>query len=612
MRKLNLTYLLILSLFALSITSCDDDDGDGGMSDETITEIASGNSDLTSLTAALIAAGLDDDLNSSGPFTVFAPTNDAFETFLSDNGYTDLGDVPLDLLQEVLLTHVIPDNFRSNDLQNGYFSVLSTEETSGNQNFVYINTDNGVTISGNSTVTTADIDASNGTIHIVDEVINIPTVVTQATSNDGFSSLVAALTRSDLPTDYASILSGYDNAPFTVFAPTNQAFENLLDMLELESLNDIPVEILEQVLEYHVIVSSNIRSDDLTDGTTVETLLGESIEVDLTDGPQIIDASGMNANIILADVQADNGVVHAVDKVLLPQSVVDALNPNLYTMISMDPNYSSLKAAIDRAGLENALTAEGADLTLFAPDNDAFEQLLTDLGANSLEDIPIDLLTQVLLNHVVDGSVLSTDLTAGYTSTLATEPTTGNNVNLYINLDNGVRLNGISSVVDADTEVTNGVIHGVDAVITLPTVVTFATADATFSTLVAALTRSDLGVDYVGLLSGTDNSPFTVFAPTNDAFGDLLTELMLGGLGDIDAATLNAVLQYHVVAGANVLSSTLMDGQMIETFGGSMLTVDLSDGAALTDANGRTSNIVVTDVQAYNGVIHVIDTVVLP
>ncbi len=122
-------------------------------------------------------------------------------------------------------------------------------------------------------------------------------------------------------------------------------------------------------------------------------------------------------------------------------------------------------------------------------------------------------------------------------------------MSMYVSIDSGVTLNGSSAVTGADNMLDNGIVHLVDKVIDLPTVVTFATADPTFSTLVAALTRSDQP-DFVSILStpdGTDPAPFTVFAPNNDAFADLLTELGVSGLDAINDETLIPTLQYHLI-----------------------------------------------------------------
>lgn len=274
---------------------------------------------------------------------------------------------------------------------------------------------------------------------------------------------------------------------------------------------------------------------------------------------------------------------------------------------------TSLVAALDRANLVSALNGEGP-FTVLAPTNDAFAAFLSANNFNSLEDVPVDILTKVLLNHVISGSLISTDLSTGYANTLATSAASQTPLSIYVDTSNGVRFNGVSSVSAADILAVNGVIHKVDAVIGLPNIVTFATADPNFSTLVSALTRSDLTTDFVGVLS-TDSStapaPFTVFAPINDAFNRLLTELNVASLSEIDEPTLDVVLKFHVVGGANVLDSNLTDNLTVSTLSGD-ITADITGGARLTDSSGRVSDIIATNVQANNGVIHAINKVILP
>ena len=274
---------------------------------------------------------------------------------------------------------------------------------------------------------------------------------------------------------------------------------------------------------------------------------------------------------------------------------------------------TSLVAALDRANLVSALNGEGP-FTVLAPTNDAFAAFLSANNFNSLEEVPVDILTKVLLNHVISGSLISTDLSTGYANTLATSAASQTPLSIYVDTSNGVRFNGVSSVSAADILAVNGVIHKVDAVIGLPNIVTFATADPNFSTLVSALTRSDLTTDFVGVLStdsATAPAPFTVFAPINDAFNRLLIELNLASLSEIDEPTLDVVLKYHVVGGVNVLDSSLTDNLTVSTLSGD-ITADISGGARLTDSSGRVSDIIATNVQANNGVIHAINNVILP
>lgn len=276
-------------------------------------------------------------------------------------------------------------------------------------------------------------------------------------------------------------------------------------------------------------------------------------------------------------------------------------------------NLSTLVAALQKADLVTTLASQGP-FTVLAPSNEAFNTFLSDNGFNSLDDVPVEILTNILLNHVVGGRLASTDLTTGYATTFAISSASDQSMSIFIDTTNGVRFNGVSSVTDANIDADNGIVHLVDAVIGLPSVVTFAVADPTFSTLVSALTRDDLTTDFVGVLStatGTSPAPFTVFAPTNDAFGSLLTELGVSGLGDIDEPTLDAVLKVHVVAGANVFDTDLTDNLTVTTLGGD-ITANVSGGATLTDANGRVSDIIATNVQANNGIIHAINKVILP
>ena len=285
-----------------------------------------------------------------------------------------------------------------------------------------------------------------------------------------------------------------------------------------------------------------------------------------------------------------------------------------------------VETALDTSDLSNLVAAlsvadgnlldvlSGGEYTVLAPNNFAFETFLTDNGFASLSDVPTDVLSNILLNHVITGTVNSAalvDAGYGYTSTNATNMD-GDNLSLYFDTSNGVVFNGDSSVISADIEASNGIVHVVDEVIVLPTVVTFAASNPAFATLVAALTREDHTTDFLSILSTTtEPAPFTVFAPTNDAFGSLLSELGLNALGDIPLSTLEATLATHVVVEANVRSTDLVNGMQITTIG-SPLTVSLTAGAQLVDTNNRISNIIAVDVQAYNGVIHVIDKVLLP
>ncbi|MCB9185108.1 MAG: fasciclin domain-containing protein [Flavobacteriales bacterium] len=290
----------------------------------------------------------------------------------------------------------------------------------------------------------------------------------------------------------------------------------------------------------------------------------------------------------------------------------DDMDPqsNIVELAALNSDLSSLVAAVQRAGLVDALSDASANYTVFAPTNAAFATFLSDNGFSSVEDVPVEVLSQILLNHVLGTEVKAADVTTGYVNTLATYGATTSNIDMFINTASGVVINGGSTVVTTDVDASNGVVHVVDAVIGIPKIPTFAIANPDFSILVQALTRSDLTTNYATFLEG--DGPFTVFAPTNDAFAALLTELNAQSLNDIDAATLEAVLTYHVVAGANVLAGDLTEGQTVTTAQTGTFTISLAGGAKITDGAGRETNIIATDIQGSNGVVHAIDRVLLP
>lgn len=284
---------------------------------------------------------------------------------------------------------------------------------------------------------------------------------------------------------------------------------------------------------------------------------------------------------------------------------------SIYELTGSDSDLSSLRAAIDKAGLSATLNGTG-DFTVFAPSNAAFSAFLTANGFASLNDVPTDLLKQVLLNHVLATKVTAAQVTTGYVSTLAKGAASATRpLSMFINTTSGVKINGVSNVTKTDIMATNGVIHKVDAVIGLPTIVTHATANPNLSSLVSALTRPDQP-GFVSILGGTTNSPFTVFAPNNTAFSSLLTELGLPNLAAVPGATLTEVLKYHVVAGANVASTNITNNMVVTTFQGGTFKITTTGGVKITDQKNRVSNVIATDVQCSNGIIHVLDKVLLP
>ena len=226
--------------------------------------------------------------------------------------------------------------------------------------------------------------------------------------------------------------------------------------------------------------------------------------------------------------------------------------------IDSSMNYTYLAYALQKTNLNSVLNGT-EKYTLMAPSNMAFRAFLMNNGFNTIDEVPENLLKQVLLNHVLKNELEYRDIETGYYKTVALSEASLVPLSIYINQVNmRVTLNGEARITQGNVRVSNGIIHAVDRVIPLPSVVTFAKADQGLTNLLIALTRSDLTVDFVTTLStklGASPAPFTVFAPTDQAFMDLLVELGAQSLSDIDEPTLKSTLSYHVIGGTKALST---------------------------------------------------------
>jgi transforming growth factor-beta-induced protein len=290
----------------MGVSSCSkDDESNDMMQTNNIVDVASADPNFSILVAALDKAGLAGTLQGDGPFTVFAPTNAAFTSLLADLGISSLDDLSAETLKPILLYHVLSGKVLSTDLTDGYVNTLSSGP---DQTKISLEVDKqNVRLNGSSSITMADIKASNGVIHVIDKVLLPPTVVGLAINNPAFSILVEAVIKADL----AGTLSG--TGPFTVFAPTNAAFEALFTQLGVAGIADLTREQLTPILLYHV-VSGNVLSTQLTTGD-VNTMNG-ALSVNVGSS---VTLNG-STKVVVADVQGTNGVVHAIDKVLLPSA----------------------------------------------------------------------------------------------------------------------------------------------------------------------------------------------------------------------------------------------------------------------------------------------------
>lgn len=403
--------LMFLSLSVVFFTSCKDDNElypQLGADPKSITEIASENAELSTLFGALTQTGLDLRFNSTTTYTFFAPKNSAF----SNVDLSSLSDIEL---QNVLLNHVLNTvraDFTST-MTTGYLRTLATGPDGTNLSF-FTNTSEGLRFNGMASVVDGmtNIGATNGMVHVVDGVLMPPTVVDHAKANPSYTKFAEAIEKAGLKED----LSG--EGPFTVFAPNNSAFEVFLTQvngaLGYANLDDIPVDVLKEIVLYHVVSGENILISD-TDGTEQASMQGESFSVN---GTVIDDKSYSSANIILTDVQGINGVVHGIDKVLLPEGVFQSILSSTLNLSQrcVDRGFTTFAVAIEKAGLTSYFINN--QLTAFVPNNDAFTLFFIGIdNYSSIDDFQsaedIAILKSLLEYHLYEGSLMESDFSNG-------------------------------------------------------------------------------------------------------------------------------------------------------------------------------------------------------
>jgi len=306
------TSLFLLLSAPVVLTSCDKDDDDA--TTNTITDIVVANGDFSTLEAAVVRANLQTTLSGAGPFTVFAPDNAAFSA--AGITTTVLNSLSPAQVQSILLYHTLGSRVNAANVPVGPNAKVTT--ASGDSVFVTRDA-RGVFVNGVQ-VTTADISADNGVIHRIGRVLNPPVGnIVQTAVASGLDSLVKAVTRATTAPGGDPALAGtLGSATLTVFAPTNAAFTQLLGALSLTDINQIPIGTLLAVLRYHV-VGGRAFSSDLTNGS-LPMLAGGNTTVSLTSGATIRgNGNGGNAsNITATNIVCRNGVVHLIDRVLLP------------------------------------------------------------------------------------------------------------------------------------------------------------------------------------------------------------------------------------------------------------------------------------------------------
>ena len=457
--------LLFVAITVCALNSCDEDDEifpQLNTSVKNITEITSEHTELSSLLSALKQTGLDSTLRATTTYTVFAPNNSSFSGL-------DLTAMSNDSLRNILLNHVLstvtPD-FTS-AMTTGYLTTMATGPGGTNLSF-FTNTAGSLRFNGMASLVSGqyDIGATNGIVHIVDALLAPPTVVDHVNANPDYSNFAEAIDKAELH----DILSSSSDL-YTVFAANNTAFEKFMmdanNAFGWESLDDIPLETLQQVVLHHVVAGENIISS-LIGGAERTTMQGESLAIGDT---EIDDASYDNATIQLTDIQGVNGIIHEIDKVLLTESVFQSILGATLNMIerSNDRDFTLFLAAVEKIGMTSMLATD--NLTAFAPNNDAFGALFA-IAENfeSLDDFDtpeeIQLLTDLINYHLYAGQLMSSDLVDGgsvetiYSDTFSVD-LSGDFPRLKPSFGEAIP----SGIVTENIGATNGIIHEINRVL---------------------------------------------------------------------------------------------------------------------------------------------------
>jgi uncharacterized surface protein with fasciclin (FAS1) repeats len=552
-RKITLFIALIFVLQGTQFVQADDH-----ASDQTIVDVASGTGYHESLVAALAQAQLANTLAGEGPFTVFAPTDQAFADAGIDLASFDT-DSENQTLADILTYHVVSGKIMSSELSDS----TTADALNGDKLAFTVNTEE-VKVNG-ATVTGADVETSNGVIHVIDKVLmpSIDVYVGDGSMTSPFyqfftdSAGTNAMTEIDITKNYKfQRLNNPSTHPFYI-SDSGYATEASAELL----------------IAGDGSITQGISNDEsftvfFRNGFTVEDTLSYFCTVH----------SSMFADFTLTS---------------------SALPGDIPTVASSTGIHASLVAALTQADLVTTLQGEGP-FTVFAPTDQAFSNAGIDISAfDTPEDIAT--LADILLYHVLPGAVPASAVTAGLTVTMAN----GDEASFDVEPDSGDVLIGFSQpdafVVTPDVQASNGIIHVIDKVLLPPpTIPVTANNTGIHTALVAALSQANL----VATLEG--DGPFTVFAPTDDAFTAAGIDLSTFDT-DEEIATLADILTYHVVSG-KIMSSDLTDGMTATAVNTDSLTFTVNnDGVKVNDAT-----VILADVKASNGVIHVVDKVLMP
>lgn len=550
-----------------------------------IVQTAAEDGRFQTLITLLSIAGLDETLKGPGPFTLFAPTDAAFNK-LPANVIQDLFN-PENRLQliKILTYHVVGGrSLTAADIiaMNPPFSLKMLDNISTS-----ITTNKDQILVNDANVIQADIFGSNGVIHVLDTVLLLRDIV-QVLNNDGrFLNLLSLLITSGFGKTLQS------SGPFTWFAPTDAAFAKLPpDTIPTFFDPDYKPKLM-KILAYHVVDGRALTADDIiamNPPFRLEMLSG--ISTDITKNGNQIKVN--NATVIQANIFGSNGVIHVIDTVLLAPDIVQ-------TVIDAG-RFKLLITLLSASGLNQLFKGPGP-FTLFAPTDAAFATLPPGTIADLLKPENKIKLIKVLTYYVVEGQALTVANITAMDPPFKLGMLNGITTSITKNEDQ-IKINE-GTIIESDIFAANGIVHFLDRAFLPPNVVQIAINDGRFQTLVTGLSATGL----VEILQNP--GPFTLFAPTDAAFAKLPPGTITDLLKPENRAKFIKILTYHVVGSRSLTTTDILAMNppfKLEMLNGVGTNIS-KDGDQLKINN---ATIILGDVFGINGVIHPIDTVLLP
>ncbi|TQF67984.1 fasciclin domain-containing protein [Pseudoalteromonas luteoviolacea] len=570
-----------------TLAACSDDDDPivtptPEQPENSVYDAAKAAGSFTTLVAALDATGLDATLdNTDNKFTVFAPTDAAFEILGTDTINSLLADT--DTLSGILTYHVLSSEVNAETALS--LAGQTADTVNGAKIALSLSGDN--LLINTATVTQTDIKTDNGIIHVIDAVLMPPAQTTStqniaevATSAGTFTTLLKAVETAGL----SSALTGSE--PLTVFAPTDAAFA----ALGTDTINTLLAnpDVLGDILKQHIISG---RVDSVTamslNGKNATTLLTNQLPVSIDATTDMLKFAGVS--VTQTDIAASNGVIHVIDAVIVADVTVPESLGLIPQVAQNAGSFSTLISLLSATGLDQTLSDPTTKFTVFAPTDAAFAAL----GQTTLDALAADTqkLSDILLYHVVSGQSIMSDAAASVASSDNNMVAMANSDSAALSIVDSKLFIDDAVIRTANVSADNGVIHVLDKVIMPPvdkaqttkTIVDVATETDSLSTLVTALTTANL----VDTLSDTSKT-FTVFAPTNRAFEKIPAATLNALLADVPALT--TVLTQHVLGiEAPAMTALKLNGKRVETLATNMLDIKVVDFAGT--ANAETDSI---------------------